>query len=577
MALSTSPQQDTETTPSADPLRWAAVSHPLGANVSLETGDFDHALSATDDNVQTALATLDEHQPPATRVTVADAGFDGNLAPGDDTVQKVAAKVDALELTAVAETTEVIADTREDVNSADIDSTDDNEVFDTTATGIGFSLPPEGTTKIRFRLGAQAATARVVHPEEVVWDFDDYMLLVESTNLGTVNQTTGLTEVHTPGSAGDTAANGTFARLRVFQAQSTTDVGSNADPVDLFIGRKADGGMLVAPGLASEDAIPLTVVWVVRKAIDVVTGIVGVEAGQESPGDATTNGNTFLRLYQWEASGTTPADPPDQWENGAFRTSFGDWNDEPGLASNSAQVLWVSNGGTSLDDDGFRQNRAWQKYASLTEQYAKTVQDSSTYTLDATTAGVRFVRSLLPTGWGVWKLIEDGTGGWITLVEDKSSYSSGLAATVQQYNIDDDLDAEYFRELEIEVYAFGQLVDGAPDRIGWGGIKRFYRKSGNWTTKYQDETVSHAFNLGAYKVNCHDKRGVSVMRAYGPNSPSEMSSNQGPVLTDYPWRRINFLLHLIATTATQPNLISRIHIGPFAGSGAFSRVTVRMR
>ena len=202
-----------------------------------------------------------------------------------------------------------------------------------------------------------------------------------------------------------------------------------------------------------EDVLPLTVIWVKEETFDVVVAVTdGVGSGQQTPGDATTNGNTFVRVYQYLASGVTPDDPPAQWGNGAFNTSFGDWSDEPGVAANAAQVLWVANGGTSLDGDGYRQNRGWQKYATLTEQYAVNVQDSDTYTLDLTQAGIRYVRSLLPTGWGAWQLIEDGTGGWVPVIGWTAGHSNN-ALSVNEFPITN-VDATYFNEMRVWVRGF---------------------------------------------------------------------------------------------------------------------------
>ena len=566
--------QDTETTPSADPLRWAAISHPPGSNVSVAAGNFDHALSATDDNVQTALATLDEHQPPATRVTVADAAFAGNLAPGDDTVQKVAAKVDALELTATAQSKSVKAITDEVVNSADIDFAAAGNVYDTTVAVLGFSLPPEGTTKIRFMIGAQDATSSR-HPEIRTWDFEDYMRLVETTNQGATDAT-GLTSVVLPGGT-DTVANGEFQRLRVFANVSVDS--SQTEPIDFQVGRKADGGMLIASSQAVEDALPLTVTWVVEETFDVVTGIISGAAGQGTPGSAITNGNTFLRLYRWLGSGITPDDPLDEFENGVFRTSFGDWNDTPGLASNSAQVLWVANGGTSLDADGYRQNRAWQIYATLTEQYARIVQDSSTYTLDITTAGVRFVRSLLPTGWGAWKPLEDGTGGWTEVMPWAAAHSTNAL------NVNEEpftpVDCTFFNQVRFSIRTFGQYVEGQPDRIG-GGDSIIVDKpvDANWTSKFQNASPDATWELGSFKFSWNDEFGLAVSPAVGAFGDNELRANLAPVLPDFPWRRINFIFHAVALgdgTDGNGNLLSRGHIGRYATADALAEARMEMR
>ena len=110
-------------------------------------------------------------------------------------------------------------------------------VYDTTVAAIGFSLPPEGTTKIKFMIGAQDATSSL-HPEIRTWDFADYMLLVATTNQGATD------------AAGQTSVQVTCSRWRFSEASLLCKYWRlpilRNDTIDFQVGRKADGGMLLA-------------------------------------------------------------------------------------------------------------------------------------------------------------------------------------------------------------------------------------------------------------------------------------------------------------------------------------------
>ena len=146
-------------------------------------------------------------------------------------------------------------------------------------------------------------------------------------------------------------------------------------------------------------------------------------SGQESEANAN-NGNTFVRLYRKvQADGGVPADPGPAYTGGEYVAlgAFGLWKADPPTLSGT-QVLWVANGGTTLDTGGNVQNRAWQKYITLTEQYAEHFQDSDTYSLTLT-ADSRFVRSFTTNGPGAWKRIAGGTDGWVDIVTDVPAQS----------------------------------------------------------------------------------------------------------------------------------------------------------
>ena len=159
-------------------------------------------------------------------------------------------------------------------------------------------------------------------------------------------------------------------------------------------------------------------IWVTKELGAAATGA----SGQESEANAN-NGNTFVRLYRKvQADGGVPADPGPAYTGGEYvaLTAFGLWKADPPTLSGT-QVLWVSNGGTVLDSANNVQNRAWQKYPSLVEQYAELIQDSDTYSLTQYDDS-RYVRSFTTGGWGAWKRIADGTDGWIELVSNVAAH-----------------------------------------------------------------------------------------------------------------------------------------------------------
>ena len=123
---------------------------------------------------------------------------------------------------------------------------------------------------------------------------------------------------------------------------------------------------------------------------------------EESSGVGVRNNLTLL--YQWVTDDTTPADPDDVWDtaNGEERIDFGDWDNEPATEpTTGTPVLWKARGGWSLNSSGSIVNRGWEIFATLDEQYAVHFEDSSTYTADLELTS-RFVRSILPKGWGAW-------------------------------------------------------------------------------------------------------------------------------------------------------------------------------
>ena len=298
--------------------------------------------------------------------------------------------------------------------------------------------------------------------------------------------------------------------------------------------------------------------------------------GQASEGGAAGGaGGALLRLYQAEAAGTTPGDPPDPWSSAdGFETDFGDWTTDP-PALGSDEVLWVANGGTLLDDNGDRQNRAWQVYITLAEQYSVSIQDLNSYTLDSTADGIRFVRSILTTGPGVWDRIEDGTDGWIVVVDDEEAYANALLPT-QVNEIVGGFDAEWFREIEVEVYTFGGFTGGNPSNLGVKSPWTYRRADGrNWTEGY--DSAVNEMELGVFKMRLYDENGLNGVVVLEDSASVELGPGLGPPSAGNPPRRIAFRFKLIGQNAANPNNLTHIIIGPYSGVNHYARMTVRMR
>ena len=178
-------------------------------------------------------------------------------------------------------------------------------------------------------------------------------------------------------------------------------------------------------------------------------------------------------------------------------------------------MLWVANGGTVLDTAGAVQNRAWQKYVSLIEQYAELIQDSDTYSLTAYDDS-RFVRSFTSGGWGAWKRIADGTNGWIELVSNVAAHDRVSATNVLTHEIEGNFDARYFEEIEIEVESFGIYSDEGFANGGIHGNVQLRRTPGRSLDGLEPEHVvgqlipRHATRQlqGADELSARGKRGA---------------------------------------------------------------------
>ena len=247
-------------------------------------------------------------------------------------------------------------------------------------------------------------------------------------------------------------------------------------------------------------------IWVTKELGAAAAGA----SGQESEANAN-NGNTFVRLYRKAQADAQPAEPGPAYTGGEYvaLTAFGLWKVDPPALSGT-QVLWVANGGTVLDSGGNVQNRDWQIYVSLVEQYAEHFQDSDTYSLTLT-ADSRFVRSFTTNGPGAWKRIEDGTNGWVDLVTNVKAHNSNRY-TVVRHGITGGFDATFFTEIELELTACGRWP---ADNLGMNGIVRFRRQGTYWTSGATTENNS-ALNTpghGSFKVS--SRRRDWLQRAFG--------------------------------------------------------------
>ena len=307
------------------------------------------------------------------------------------------------------------------------------------------------------------------------------------------------------------------------------------------------------------------------------------EAGQQSEG-ASNNGSTFVRVYRAQSPSTTPADPPDAYSGGEYETSFSPWTtDPPTLGSN--EVLWVANGGTVLDSSNAVQNRAWQTYPTLTEQYSRHPAENNTYTLDPDEDGRPWVRSLLPTGWGPWSRRDGGGSGWIDLLTDVAAHHATDRLAVLTHTLaGNGFDADYLQEIEIEAEAFGQIDNGAYSHLGLHGNVHLRRPPGRDWTEWdtQDGTpvdpndfIFQATKLGSYKVRMNDEVGMTVA-AGGQFLESEFAGGTGRPSDGSPIRRYSFLFHLLGDV-NDKNQIRRIKIGEFSTTTAYTRLSIRMR
>ena len=300
--------------------------------------------------------------------------------------------------------------------------------------------------------------------------------------------------------------------------------------------------------------------------------------GQQSPGANAPNGLVREHLYRAVANSVgigSVADPPDIWNatTEEFETDFSPWSrDVPTLTA--TQVLAVADGYSALDDTDVRQNSAWSKHFSLTEQYCVAIEDNSTYTLDSTVDHLRFVRSLLPTGWGVWQPIEDGSDGWITILSD---YRTTIADPDSYHQISVvDYDAQYLREIEFQFETYGTITNNAIDNRGGKSMARYYRRGHAWSAK--SVATNTDVTRGSYKLSYNDKRDLSIIAAQGPYLDDDLAGGLNAAI-DLPPRRVAFWFHIIAagTGSSQQNTIRSLTIGPHERANQKGVLSVRMR
>ena len=244
-------------------------------------------------------------------------------------------------------------------------------------------------------------------------------------------------------------------------------------------------------------------------------------------------------------------------------------------------MLWVANGGTSIDSGGNVQNHAWQKYPSLIEQYAVLIQDSDTYSL-ALDDDSRFVRSFTTGGWGAWKRLADGTNGWVELVSNVAAHDRVSETNVITHEIEGNFDASHFEEIEIEVESFGIYSDEGFANGGIHGNVQLRRTPGrSWTAWNQSMELINLYQdtrRGSYKVRMNYQQGVSV--AQGDDYMNfGFAGNLEPVSvpSHSPHRKYSFMVHLIGNSQADENTLVSIKTGPFSVLAAYTRLTVRMR
>ena len=331
-----------------------------------------------------------------------------------------------------------------------------------------------------------------------------------------------------------------------------------------FVFRKDDSTLWVRPTRLAAHSLTIT-------ATPMGGGGSGGQQSPQAAGANAPNGLVRERVYQAVSSGVgLPLDPPAIWNttDAEFEDDFSPWSrTQPTLGAN--EILAVADGFSILDDQDVRQNGSWSKFFSLTEQYCSIIQDNSTYTLDSTVAGLRFVRSLLANGWGAWKPIENGNDGWVEIFSGIPAYSANFN------NIDGDLitpiDCTYFTEIEFDFWTHG-MADGS--NPGGRGQWHYRRIEGNWSDRLEAST-NHT-GLGSFKLRYYDEWGLEGVAALSDSLNDDFIGNISAG-TGNPVRRYSFLFHLNIDAATTPNLISGYQIGPFSGADQYSTVNVRMR
>ena len=303
------------------------------------------------------------------------------------------------------------------------------------------------------------------------------------------------------------------------------------------------------------------------------SGIIGA-GGMMSPQDEGSNAPNGLvreRVYQGVNAGVgLPLDPPDIWDavNGEFNDDFSPWSRTlPTLGIN--HVLAVADGFSVVDSNNTRQNGDWSKYFSLSEQYCSVIQDNNTYTLDSTVAGLRFVRSLLPNGWGAWKPLENGTDGWVEIFSELGTFAASRTNILG--NTFTPIDCTFFNEMEIEFWTYG-MSNGTV--LGGRSQWHYRRTEGSWSTRQEGATAT--VGHGSFKLFYYDEFGLNGVAALSSSLNDDFVGGiTGSAGT--PPRRYSFMFHLTVVNPSNPNSINGYQVGPFSGDNQYSSIIVRMR
>ena len=496
--------------------------------VTVDASSFAGLLSGTDIDVQTALDTID------------GLDLDGSELPRFRATLAVQTSVTSITNTF----TNVL-----DVATADI--LENTGSFTVSATGDSIEIPEDGTylvlANIRFE-ETSTSTSRVLMTTRVRLESGGVATADSDLVLGCsyIRNGSGILSNFVSGSVVVAADDGDIL---------TIEAAENAAVVNSFT---------IA---GSESSIHII------KLPDSTGGSAG-SGGQNSPSTQQESGPTYYQFYQAVAEGTIPSDPAFVVNaDGTINTDFSPWADDISTVG-AGGILWTSSGGTYVDDVDGLSNRTWFTQPVLTEEYAIVPEDSNTHTFTSTDPGLRYRRVWTRTGPGPWVPIYNGTGGWISLVTETPTFaaiqSNQLLVSIPEF------DAEYFRELEIDLYTAGAIdAQNAGTDLGGRAQTTYRRLAGNWTVNTNSGSVA-PIDLGSFKVRYNDEAAVDMLAAQSRSLDDEFVNGISGSPGD-PARRLSFSFHLIGKSTTEPNVITHVRVGPFTGSNHFAFMSIRMR